>query len=151
MGRQVIPDQNYPDALDETLQIFKESNEALGVEAVRFGSGKQACLLAIPAKAERCRHRGFGPMIPARSQDRGLPARGPSAADGGSLRKPGFILEEDPGALANSVFLFPASGLFSSTRPERDSALWLVVLVSAPSSSLRLISSRRDRDDNGRR
>ena len=151
MSRPVIPDQNYPDALDETLQIFKESNEALGVEAVRFGSGKQARLLAIPAKAERCRHRGFGPMIPARSQDRGLPARGPSAADGGSLRKPGFILEENPGALANSVFLFPASGLFSSTRPERDSALWLVVLVSVPSSSWRLISSRRDRDDNGRR
>jgi hypothetical protein len=151
MSRQVIPDQNHPDALDETLQIFKESNEALGVEAVRFGSGKQARLLAIPAEAERCRHRGFGPMMPARSQDRSLPARGPRAADGGSLRKPGFILEEDPGALANSVFLFPTSGLFSSTRPERDSALWLVVLVSAPSSSSRLISSRRDRDDNGRR
>ena len=151
MSRQVIPDQNYPGTLDEMLQIFEESHEALGVEAVRFGSGKQARLLAIPAKAERCRHRGFGPMVAARSQDRSLPARCPSAADGGLLCKPGFILEEDPGTLANSVFLFPASGPFSSTRPERDSALWLVVLVSAPSSSSRLISSRRDRDDNGRR
>ncbi len=104
MCRQVIPDQDDFGALDETLQIFQEGDETLGIEAIRLGSGKEARLSAIPTKPERCRYRSFGPMIAAGSQDRRFPSRSPGPADRGLLGESGFVLEEDPGALASSVF-----------------------------------------------
>lgn len=104
MSRQVIPDQNDPGTLNETLEVLQEGDEALGVEAIGFGSGQEARFLAVPPKPKRCRHRGFGPMITASSQDRGFPARRPGPANRGLLGESGFVLEEDPGALASSVF-----------------------------------------------
>ena len=104
MSGKMIPDQDDPRPPHESFQIFQESHQTLGIEAIRFGSSQQPGLLAIPSKSERGRHRNFGPVIPARLQDRRFPARGPRAADGGLLRDSGFVLEEDPGLLLRSVF-----------------------------------------------
>src|SRR5919109_4527419 len=104
MGRKTIPDQNDLSAPDETLQVFQKHDETLGVETIRLGSGQEACFLAVPAEAQRRRHRGFRPMIAAGPQDRCFPARRPGSADGRLLGASRFVLEEDPGALASSVF-----------------------------------------------
>ena len=104
MCRKVIPDQDDPGALDEMFQVFQERDEALCVEAIRLGSGEQARFPAVPPKPERRRYRCFGPMITAGPQDRCFPARCPGPADRGLLAESSFVLEEDPGALLDSVF-----------------------------------------------
>lgn len=102
--RKTIPDQDDFVSFHEALEVFEKSDQALSVEAVRLGSGQQARLLAVPSKSERCRHRGPGPMVPAGFQDRCFPTRSPGPADRGLLGETGFVLKEDPGTLASSVF-----------------------------------------------
>lgn len=104
MGRKVIPDQDDLGTFDETLQVFQERDEALGVEAIRLGSGEQARFSAVPPEPERRRYRRLGPMITAGPQDRCFPSRCPSPADRGLLAESSFVLKEDPGTLLDSVF-----------------------------------------------
>jgi hypothetical protein len=90
--------------LTKRFRVFQEHDEALRVKAIRLGSGEQARFSAVPPKPERRRYRRPGPMITAGPQDRRFPSRRPSPADRGLLAESGFVLEEDPGTLLDSVF-----------------------------------------------
>lgn len=104
MCRQVIPDENHSMPTGKALELFEELNQTDRVIAVGFGAGEQACRFAIPTESQcRC-HGNLTPVIASWSQDRGLAARRPTGADGRLLRETGFVLEEDPGLLADSVF-----------------------------------------------
>lgn len=102
--RQVVPNQDHLGAPDKALQLLQERDQTLGVETIRFGPGEQPRLPTVPTEAERGRHGGFAPVIPARPQDRRFPAGRPGSADGGLLGESGLVLEEDPGPLLRSVF-----------------------------------------------
>ena len=74
-------------------------------------------------------------------------ARRPTGADGGLLGEAGFVLEEDPGWLADSVFLYLANEPLSNIEPWHRLAPWLAAPVSERSNSSILESSRRGQDD----
>ena len=63
MGRPMIPDQDHFLSAGKPLPLFQELNQGYAVRAARLGAGEQACLGAIPAKAQRRRYRCFMPMI----------------------------------------------------------------------------------------
>jgi hypothetical protein len=88
----------------KAFEFFEELNQADGVVAVGFGAGEQTCRFSIPAEHQRRGHGNLVPVIASWSQDRGLAARRPSGADRGLLREAGFVLEEDPGLVPDSVF-----------------------------------------------
>jgi hypothetical protein len=151
MCRKAIPHPDDRVARDEALPVLEEGHQAFGVKTVWLGASEQACLPAIPAKTERRRYRGLGPVIPAAPQDRCLSSRRPRPADRGWLGESGFVLQEDPGALISSVFLGPVIELSSHRRPDPPSAPGPASLVSAPTSSWHPGSSRRDRDGSEHR
>jgi hypothetical protein len=104
MGRQMIPDEDDSLFADEAPQLLQKLDQAGGVVTIGLGSSKQACRLSIPAKTQSGGYRPLAPMIAARPQDRRFPSRRPSGSDRRLLREAGFVWEEDPGALADSVF-----------------------------------------------
>jgi len=104
MRRQPVLDQDDLLAADKSLQLLEKLDQALAVEAVRFRSRQQARLFTVPAESQRRRYGCLAPVVAPHSQDRSLPPRRPRPADGGLLREAGFVLEEDPGLLASSVF-----------------------------------------------
>ena len=68
-----------------------------------------ACLedeLTAPAVPAEGQGRGDGELLPVErvDQDGGVAARRPRAPDWGALRDPAFVLEDEPGAPAASVF-----------------------------------------------
>ena len=100
----MIPDQDNLLSAGETAQCFQEIDETGGIVVVGFGAGKQARPLAVPAESQSGSYRGLAPVISARLQDRRFPARRPGGPDRGLLGEAGFVLEEDPGVLLQSVF-----------------------------------------------
>lgn len=104
MRRKMIPDQNHAMAAGKAFELFEELNQTDSVVAIGFSAGKQARRLSIPPESQRRCHGNLAPVIASGSQDRRLAARRPSGADGGLLREAGFVLEEDPGLVADSVF-----------------------------------------------
>src|SRR4051812_15062940 len=104
MGRQTIPDQDYFLSADKPLPLFQEHKEGGAVVAARLGAGEQACLGALPAEAQRRRHRCFTPMIAPWLQDRCCAARCPGRSNRRLWAESGFVVKEDPGLWASSVF-----------------------------------------------
>lgn len=100
----MIPDQDDLLAVHETSQSFEEVDETGRIETVGFGAGEQASTLTVPAESQSGGYRSLAPVIAARSQDWRFPARRPRGADGRLLGEAGFVLEEDPGVLLQSVF-----------------------------------------------
>ena len=100
----MIPNQDDLLAAHKTSQRFEELDEAGRIEAVRFGAGEQANPLTVPAEPQSGGDRSLAPVIATRSQDWRFPARRPRGADGRLLGEAGFVLEEDPGVLLQSVF-----------------------------------------------
>ena|SRR5215510_3031442 len=104
MRRQVVPDQDDLLPSDKVFELFEKGDQTRGVVTVWLGARQQPRLLSVPAKTQGCCHRGFAPVVATRFQDRGVPPRRPGAPDGGLLSKTRFVLEEDPGLAARSVF-----------------------------------------------
>ena len=104
MRRKVIPDKNYLFAFGKPFEVFQKLNQTDGIVAVGLGASEQTGRFSVPAESQRRRSRNSAPMIAPRSQDRRFAARRPTGADGGLLGETGFVLEEDPGLLADSVF-----------------------------------------------
>jgi len=102
--RKVIPDKNYFFTFGKPFEVFQKLNQTDGVIAVGFGAGEQTRRFSIPAESQSRRRRNPAPVIAPRPQDRRFAARRPTGADGGLLGEAGFVLEEDPGWLADSVF-----------------------------------------------
>ena len=104
MRRKVIPDKNYSLSFGEPFEVFQELNQTDRMVAVGLGAGEQARRFSIPAEPQSRRRRNPAPVIAPWPQDRRFAARRPTGADGGLLGEAGFVLEEDPGLLADSVF-----------------------------------------------
>lgn len=102
--RKVIPDQNHSMPAGKAFELLEELNQTDGVVTVGFSSSEQACRFSIPAESQRRGHGNLTPVVASWSQDRGLATRRPTGADGGLLRETGFVLEEDPGLVPDSVF-----------------------------------------------
>ena len=100
----MIPEQDYFLSADKPLPLFQELKEGSAVVAARLGAGEQACLGTIPAEAQRRRHRCFTPMIAPWPQDRCFAARCPGRSNGRLLAESGFVVKENPGLWASSVF-----------------------------------------------
>lgn len=67
MRRKVIPDKDHLVLSGKPLELFEELNQTDRVVAVRFGAGKQARGLSIPAKSQSRRYRNSAPVIASRS------------------------------------------------------------------------------------
>lgn len=104
MCGESVPDQDHTLLVDKAAKLSEEGDQAFGIEAASSGAREQTSLLAVPAETESPRHGGFVPVIAAFLQDRRLSARCPRCADRRLLAEPRFVLEEDPGVLATSVF-----------------------------------------------
>ena len=104
MRRKVIPYKNYSFSFGKPFEVFQKLNQTDGVIAVGFGAGEQTRRFSIPAETQGGGCRNPVPVIASRPSDRRFAARRPTGADGGLLGEAGFVLEEDPGLLADSVF-----------------------------------------------
>ena len=103
MRRQAIPDQDETLPTKMTPELVQEAHQRHVVVASGPRLEDQATAATVPA--ERQGH-GEGELRPIEGvdQDGGLPARGPCAADGRSLRDAALVLEDDPGPAPPSVF-----------------------------------------------
>ena len=103
MRGQAIPDEDETTTTEVTLELVQEADQGAVVVAAGPRLEDQATSATVPA--ERQGH-GEGELRPIEGvdQDWGLPARGPRAADGRSLRDAALVLEGDPGPATPSVF-----------------------------------------------
>ena len=101
---KVIPDENYSCSFGKPFELFQELDQTDRIVAVGLGTGEQARRFSVPAETQGGGCRNPAPVIASRPQDRRFAARRPTGADGGLLGEAGFVLEEDPGLLADSVF-----------------------------------------------
>jgi hypothetical protein len=104
MRGQAIPDENHRVSAHESFELAEKADQAGGVVTPLASAGEQARLGAVPPESQRGGHRGLIPVIAARAQNRRHAARRPRRPDRGLLGESGFVLEEDPGFPAPSVF-----------------------------------------------
>jgi len=96
------------------FEFVEEGNETFRVVAALPGLEEQAAAAAVPTVADR---RADGHLLPVESmdQDRRFTFRGPGSADRGTLGNAAFVLEEDPGFPAASVFFTAGQRSFSQS------------------------------------
>ena len=101
--RQAIPNQNGFLAAQVAFEIPEERDQAFRVVAAGASLKVQTATPSVPAEAQRGTDRKRFP-IESMDQDRSLSAGRPGPPHRGPLGDPAFVLEENPGFSAPSVF-----------------------------------------------
>lgn len=108
--RQAIPDRNGFPAAQVAFEILEERDQAFRVVAAGASLKVQTATPPVPAEAQRGTNRKRFP-IESMDQDRSLSAGRPGPPHRGPLGDAAFVLGENPGFPAASVFF--TAGHFS--------------------------------------
>lgn len=111
--RQAIPNQNGFLAAQVSFEILEERDQAFRVVAAGASLKVQPATPSVPAEAQGGTDRKRFP-IEGMDQDRSLSAGRPGPPHRGPLGDAAFVLEENPGFSAPSVFF--TAGHFSETQ-----------------------------------
>lgn len=103
MRRQAIPNQNGFPAAQVAFEILEERDQAFRVVAAGASLKVQTATPPVPAEAQRGTDRKRFP-IESMDQDRSLSSGRPGPPHRGPLGDAAFVLEENPGFPAPSVF-----------------------------------------------
>ena len=108
MCGDAIPYQDDFLSTQASLEIFQESDQAVGVVAALARLKAEATASTVPTIA-RGRTNGYLRPVESMDQDGRFAFGCPCAVDRGSLRDAAFVLEEDPRPLSASFFLLRAN------------------------------------------
>ena len=101
--REAVPDQGDAPPADVVLEVLQEADEGGSIVAPGPSLKEELTAATVPPK---CQGHGDGEFLPVEGvdQDGGVAAWRPRAPDGRALRDSAFVLEDEPGAPAASVF-----------------------------------------------